>query len=399
MSLTSGPPVPVVDFDHHSRHFAENLTGIAYELRSCPVAYTPNNGGHYVVSSYSMAKQILSDAAHFSSARDADGIGGEFIPSFSLPLPGGLGLLPSESDAPQHTVIRRALGPWFGKAAVERMRPRIQEVVDQVFNDLVTRSGFDAITDIGHVVGPSLIIEYLGLPPERREFFINAARSGADSSGELVGLKQMIDVLQVIVARRRGSPGDDLGSFLINSADLALSDAEAASALLTLTLGGVDTTEALVTNAIWTFSADQDLRRRLTADPSLIGQAIGEFLRYHSVSPAVARTVSEDVEIDGVRFKRGERVLVFLTAANHQEETFPRPHEIDIERDCRASLAFGFGPHRCPGERLGKVEAEMILTQLLTRIPDFTVDVSRAQPSPDRSHSNGWLSMPVITNI
>jgi cytochrome P450 len=75
----------------------------------------------------------------------------------------------------------------------------------------------------------------------------------------------------------------------------------------------------------------------------LIGPAIDEFLRYHSVSPAIARTVCEDVEIDGVRFKRGERVLVFLTAANHQEATFPCPHQIDIERDCRANLAFGFG--------------------------------------------------------
>jgi cytochrome P450 len=401
VSLNSGPSdlVPLVDFDHHSDRFAEHLTEIAYELRGCPVAYTQNNGGHYVVSSHALVKQVLSDPEHFSSARDADGVGGEFIPPFSLPLPDGLGLLPAECDAPQHTQMRRSLGPWFNRTAVERLRPRIEQVVRSVFDDLVQRREFDVVTDIGHVVGPTLIIEYLGLPADRREFFINAARSGADSSGELTGLKEMIAVLAEVVRQRRQAPTDDLGSFLVNSTDLGLSDAEAVSTLLTLTLGGVDTTEALITNSIWTLSADNRLRTHLIEDPALIPRALDELLRFHSVSPTVARTVTSDIELGGVLFRAGDRVLVFVTAANHHGDVFEGPEVLDIERNCAPSLSFGFGPHRCIGARLGKVEVEVILTQLLTRIPRFAVDVERSVPSADRSHSNGWLAMPVMTNL
>jgi cytochrome P450 len=398
-----GADAPVVDFDHHSPEFAKNLEKIVRDLqRDHPISYTPKNDGHYIVSSHPLAKQILSDTATFSSARDAEGQGGTFIPSFQLPLPGA-GLLPAETDPPVHAALRRALGPYFNRPAVERLRPGIEELVTKALDDLETKPEFDIITDIGHLVGPITVLGYLGLPLERRKFFIEAIRTGYQLKlGDDMDLSQLLEmageVFKVVVARRE-EPQEDLASYLAQSQDPVFDDVEIVSLLMTLALGGIETTESLIANSLWYLDEDREVRQQLIDDPSLIPNAIDEFLRIFSPAPTLGRTVTRDITLDGVSFNAGDRVMVLLAAGNMCPHVFEDPDQVKVERNCAQSITFGWGPHRCLGARLSQVEVTIVLTEILRRVPNYSIHRDRAQRYGDRSAVNGWVTMPASTNL
>jgi cytochrome P450 len=128
--------VPVIDFDHHSEEFARDLEGRARNLLEHPIAYTESNGGHYVVTSHELVREVLLDPETYSSGRTTYGAGGLFIPSFPIPLPGGA-LLPAESDPPRHTDLRKILNPYFTRSACEEMRPQIDAIVAGAIDNIV----------------------------------------------------------------------------------------------------------------------------------------------------------------------------------------------------------------------------------------------------------------------
>lgn len=400
MTTARSTDVPVLDFDHHSAAFAENLEGIVREVRQCPVAYTENNGGHYIVSSHALAKQVLADPATFSSARDAEGNGGLFIPTFPIPIPGGA-LLPAEADPPFHTTLRRGLDIYFNRPAMEKLRPRINEVVTGVFDAIEPNAEFNVVDDIGHVVGPTMMMGYCGFPMEFKDEFIASIRTGYmrkpgdDDVSELIALA--MKVIGVVQAKR-AEPAEDVASYLTR--DLPdLDDVAMTSYLITLLFAGFETTEALITNSMWYLDQDRGLRERLGNDRSLIPNAIEEFLRVSTPETTTVRTVTRDVTLGEAELHAGDRVLVLLTAGNHDASVFADPDTIDITRNCGKSLAFGHGAHRCPGNHMTKLEGEIILNQMLDRIPNYSLDRANCRRFTDRAAANGWITMPAFTNL
>jgi cytochrome P450 len=385
--------VEVVDFDHHSEAFAESLETTTWRFADeHAIAYTNSHGGYFIVAAHELAKRVLNDPEVFSSARTPDGGGGVFIPPF--PVPG----FPAESDPPAHTAIRKLLAPWFSRTAVEELRPKIEAIVSGVFDRIVANGEFDVVTDIGHVVGPTLIIDYLAFPREVREPFMNALRSGYQPEGDDQTLMfEMAGKLMEIIAEKRVNPGDELTSHLIQSTDPKLSDLELVATLAVLMLGGIETTESLIANSFLYLEQDRELRRRLIAHPELIPQALDEFLRVATPETTTVRNATRDVELGGVAVPEGSRVLVLISSANHDARVFADPDTIDIDRKNTASLVFGHGIHRCIGAVLSKIESTIILQHALTRIPDYELDLARSKRFTDRSAANGWLTMPAST--
>jgi cytochrome P450 len=398
MSVSRAVECPVVQFDHHSGEFAREPIAISSALAErCPVAYTEANDGHYVVTSHALCREILSDPRTFSSARDEQGGGGTFIPSFALPIPGAA-MAPSEFDPPHHSRFRKPLASHFNRTAVERLRPHVEGVVANALDLIEQKGDFDIVADLGHIVGPTTVMSYLGLPLDRREAYISTITSGyqlrpGDDMSALVELAS--EVYQLLQERKQEPRADVLSEF---GKSEAISDVENVSLFMTLLLGGIVTTDSLISNSLWALARDRELRATLQRKPELIPAAIDEFLRFYSPAPTLARTVTRDAEIAGVKLAKGDRLMLLLSACNHDSTAFVEPDAIDISRDCAQSLAFGHGPHRCLGARLSKVEVEITLTEVLQRIPDYSIDIDRAEPFPDRSAVNAWLTMPARTN-
>ncbi len=131
-------------------------------------------------------------------------------------------------------------------------------------------------------------------------------------------------------------------------------------------------------NMAYLLLTDDSLRSRLRSDPQAVPAAVEELLRWipHKHGVGQARIATEDVEVGGVLVRRGEAVYVSYVAANWDDRCYPEPHRIDIDREGPPHLAFGYGPHHCVAPLLARMEAELLLTTLLTHLPDLRLAVA-----------------------
>ena len=173
-----------------------------------------------------------------------------------------------------------------------------------------------------------------------------------------------------------------------------MSDADAVNVLFAIVAGGVDTTTALIANALFWLSAHPDVRRQLVSDPELRPSAREEFLRVFSPAPATARTATGAVNVGGQDLKRGERLLLSWAAANRDPAVFENPDHVDVTREAGPHVAFGFGPHRCIGAPLARATFDGVLETVLDTIGDYVVDVGKAARYPRVGAVNGWERLP-----
>ena len=396
---------PVVEFDHHSQTVAHCRDRVLAELRTKPpMFFTESHGGYWVVASHAYANRVLGDPGTFSSARDANGGGGVAIPPIGV-----IPLLPAECDPPQHDMLRKLLTPLFSRRAVEKLRAEVASVVTKAIDDVVAKQHFDVVHDISDLVPARVIVGYLGFPEAERLSFIESIRMVVTTAvlapeGQLAqdGMDAFMHASTAILnlmTQRRQSPTDDLTSHLVQSG--VLSDDEMLIMIFTLLLGGIDNPAALIANSLLYLSQDRALRSRLIAEPGLIPTAIEELLRFTTSAVTVSRTVTRDVDFDGFALKQGDRVLVWLPAANHDETVFLHPDTVDIDRPLatqQAHISFGHGPHYCLGATLARLEVRLVLSEVLSRIPDYTVDIESGRRFDDIHGMYGWWSLPATTN-
>jgi cytochrome P450 len=203
--------------------------------------------------------------------------------------------------------------------------------------------------------------------------------------------KMMEEVLEY-AARRRAKPEDDLTSFLIQFEfdGQRLTDEQLLNILWNLIGGGVDTTTSQTALTLLDLGTHPQLRRQLIDHPELYRTATDEFLRYFSVNQTLSRTVTHDVELNGQRLRRNDRVVISWLSANHDEKEFQQPDEIILDRAPNRHVAFGLGPHRCIGSHLARLMAEVMVKAVLDRIPDYEVDLE---------HVHQYLANPSMTGL
>ena len=136
-------------------------------------------------------------------------------------------------------------------------------------------------------------------------------------------------------------------------------------------------------------------RDRLVAERALVSSAVEEFLRHFCPNEALSRTATRDVEISGTTIRRGDLVFISWVSANHDELVFDRADEVVVDRQVNKHLAFGLGGHRCIGSHLARMEAQVMLDEILERIPDYEIDPGRFVPSPGNPLVTTVVSMPV----
>ncbi|MEV4254236.1 cytochrome P450 [Spirillospora sp. NPDC049652] len=337
---------------------------------------TRTEAGLWVTTSYRLCESVLRDHRFGHRPDGADGA--------AWRRSAGARRSFLTMDPPDHTRLRRLVGRAFTPRLVERLRPRVEELVDGLLADAGDRP-FDLIAGLAYPLPVIVISELLGVPPEDRERFrgwSDALARGLDPDfllppDDLARREEARAEFAVyfrhLAARRREEPRDDLLTALTASYDgEALTEAELLATCVLLLVAGHETTVNLIGNGALALLRNPEQLARFRERPDGTAVAVEELLRYDPPVQFTVRAALEDVELAGTAIGRGEMVLLLTGAANRDPAVFPeRPDELDLARYADAGtarhLAFGLGIHYCLGAPLARLEGGVALRMLFER--------------------------------
>jgi cytochrome P450 len=288
------------------------------------------------------------------------------------------------ADPPEHTRLRRLVSKAFTARRVEGLRPRVQEITDELLDRITPRSSAELVGEFALPLPVTVIGELLGVPEADRDRFRSWTDEmldrpfdfGSDMAVVTAARERMHGYLAELVAAKRAHPADDLLTDLIEASDEGerLDAQELLAMTFLLLIAGYVTTVSLIGNGTLALLRHPDQLDRLRADPSVVPQAIEELLRFDGpVSPGLTRYALEDLEIGGVRIPRGDMVLLAIASADRDPDRFPAPDRLDVDATDPGHLAFGHGIHYCLGAPLARLEGQVAFGALLARLPDLAL--------------------------
>ncbi|MGW3287130.1 cytochrome P450 family protein [Streptomyces sp. NPDC001002] len=327
----------------------------------------------WLVVGYEEARAALADPR---LAKDATKIGVRFLDEELI----GKNLL--TTDPPQHTRLRSLVSRTFTMRRVEELRPRIQQITDELLDAMLPLGRADLVDSFAYPLPITVICELLGVPEvDRTEFrkISNEAIVPTDSGSEHEAFVRLADYLADLIEDKRcaGPSGDLLSDLIRTTAEDGdrLSPSELRGMAFVLLIAGHETTVNLITNAVHALLTHPDQLAALRADMSLVDGTVEETLRYEGpVENATFRFAAEPLDIGGTHIEKGDAVMVGLTAADRDGLRYPAPDRFDIHRDTRGHVAFGHGIHFCLGAPLARLEGRTAIRTLLERAPELALD-------------------------
>ncbi|CAM02704.1 cytochrome P450 hydroxylase [Saccharopolyspora erythraea NRRL 2338] len=335
---------------------------------------TIGGGTAWLVTRHEDVRRVLSDP-RMSSDRT--------MPGFPSLVPGRRAIVAENKqamigmDGQEHAEARRAVIGEFTVRRINRMRPRIQEIVDECVDRMLAAGGpVDLVRELSLPVPSLVICELLGVPYSDHDFFqsrsalmISRSTPPERRRDVVLELRRYLDEL---VAEKVREPADDLlGRQVAQQSEKGEVDREGLVSLAFLLLiAGHETTANMISLGTLALLDNPDQLARITEDPARTPAAVEELLRYFSiVDGATSRTALADIEIGGVLIREGEGVVAVGLSANRDPEAFDSPDELDLDRQARNHVAFGFGAHQCLGQNLARVELQIVFDTLFRRIP------------------------------
>lgn len=290
-------------------------------------------------------------------------------------------------DPPDHTRLRALVNISFTPRLVEQWRERVQAIANELINAIEQQGEreFDLIDEFAFPLPIIVITEMLGVPTEDRASFREWSNALLDGTGDPESFQKVREqmgeftlYIRNLIATKRQQPGDDLiGRLLVAEADGdKLNETEMLAMIFLLLVAGHETTVNLIGNSTLALLQNPTQKQLLVEKPSLMKNAVEEFLRFHSpVAVGTGRWVGEDLEFGGKQMRRGDSVVVGLAAANHDPAEFAQPDDLDITRQENRHLAFGMGIHYCLGAPLARMEGQIAIGTLLRRLPNLRLAV------------------------
>ena len=395
-------------YDLYSDAFrAETYETFAAMRERDPILLQPGIDGTspiWFVTRYDDAVAVLLDDERF--VRDpALAFTPEERSAFNAGMPASIAFTETHMlnrDGADHRRLRRLVTKAFTPRMVEQLRPRIQEIADDLLDAVAERGEMELVDEFAFPLPITVIVELLGIPARDRDRFREWSAAIVTPALDPVSFEQWGAHLDAFVAylrelfdERRGDPGSDLVSALLQAEDGGdtLSEEELFSMVVLLIVAGHETTVSLIGNAVLALLRHPDQLDALAADPALVPNAIEELIRYDGpVERSLNRWAATDVELGGHTIRRGETVIVILGSANHDPEKFPDADRLKAtaEADSR-HLGFGRGSHYCLGAPLARVEAEIALTTLLRRLPGLRLAM--------REDEVRWRAVPLFRSL
>ena len=297
-------------------------------------------------------------------------------------------------DPPDHTAMRRLVGkqmtPRRVAAIEDGVRRFVSDHLDAIAEAGTSGSGEVDIIDALFKPLPSFVVaNYLGVPAEDRELFdrwtaaIVAANAASDMETATEALMEVFGYAATLIERRKADPGEDLVSDLVQAGEEVASVMWIVGFIFTMITGGNDTTTGLLGGSTLLLEERRDQRQMLIDEPALIGDSTDEFLRLTSPVQNLARTTMRAVDIDGVAIPEGSKILLLYGAANRDPREFGSDAgSLDVHRSPPRILAFSSGAHHCLGAAAARLQGRVGLEELLSRFPDYSVDVDRSVYAP-----------------
>lgn len=354
-----------VDFDPRSAEHIEDPYSGYRRLREADPVHFSASLGTWILTRYEDVKSALNDPRLSSVRRDQ---AAQFR---------GM----NYTDPPDHTRLRTLVSRAFTPRAVERMRARIESIVDALLERALARGALDVVADLAHPLPITVIAEMVGVPTEDSDKFKTwsdglVATDLAEHRDKWkkweTSAKEFSGYLAEMIARRRRAPEADLLSALIAAEERGdfLGETELIANVILLIAAGNETTTHLISNAVLALLRERAVLDALRADPARIEAAVEELLRFDPPVLVQGRIAREAVELGGKRIAAGDRVLCAIAAANRDPEVFADPDRLHLDR-ANSHLAFGFGIHYCLGASLARLETQIALQRLLERAPQL----------------------------
>lgn len=314
-------------------------------------------------------------------------------------------------DPPDHTRLRRLLQSSFTVKEVESWRPRVEEIVNELIDDIGRDGPIDLVRDVAYPLPAIVIAEMLGVPPGDRDLFkkwsdqITALIFGALDQPDrreqaIVGMGELAEYLSDLIDHHRRVGGDDLMGSLVNAREEndALTDDEVLSTCVLLLFGGHETTTSLIGSGMLALLDHHDQFERLRSTPELIGAATEEFLRYDGPAKVSVRIVAEDLTIRGHQLQAGSRAFLVPCAANRDPERFTDPDRLILDREDSGHVGFGGGIHYCLGAPLARLEGGLAINSIVKRLRNLELVDRDALDWHPTMLSRGLLSLPVTVS-
>jgi cytochrome P450 len=297
-------------------------------------------------------------------------------------------------DGEDHTRTRRKAALTFTHRQVQRLRPRIEEIVDEHLDRMLAMEPpVDMHRVFSLAVPMTVICELLGIPQDQHDFFIRhgTALLGGHSSPEerQAAIVEVNAYVNDLIRLKKKEPGDDLLSRAMADYEASgeeYTDRDLFNMVRLLMNGGHETTASQISLGTACLLENPDQLAQLLADPSLTKPAVEELVRIATIGDtAIPRVALEDIEIAGRTIRAGDGILCLGLAGNRDPEVFPEPEKLIISRGSRKHLGFGHGVHHCIGADLARLELEIVWSKLFQRVPGLRL----ARPLEDLPRKEG----------
>ena len=401
------PAVDPLKFDPLDPGFIADPYPYYHRLReTAPVYRTPQ--GFWLITRYEDASFVLRDKR----------FGKDFVGNMTRrygenrltePAIASLSRTMLVLDPPDHTRLRGLVNQAFTARRVADMRGRIRQLVDEQIDRVIDKGEMDVMRDLAHRLPVIVICDMLGIPEEHRGPFLAASNVNGRILEPVPMTREEMDqantntrmasiYFRQLCELRRRDPRDDLTTALVRAEEAGdkLSAEELESNIGLLFGAGHETTTNLIGNGLLALHRHPDQWERLKADPALIPNAVEELLRYDSSVQLSGRVTNAEVELSGVTIPARESVITLLGAANRDPAQYPDPDRLDVGREHVRPLSFGGGIHHCLGAQLARLEAELVFTALIERLPNLTLP---ERDTPARRHSftlRGLSRLPAV---
>lgn len=362
---------PTLDLDPFSPEFLGDPYPFHEQLREAAPVVRLSAYGIWAAARHGGVQAALQDWEGFSSAA---GVG---LADFRREPPWRPPSLVLEADPPLHSRTRQALQAALSPRRLAALKTVFAAEAERLVQRLLDEGGeFDAVADLAEVFPIKVFADAMGLPEAGREHLLPYAALTFNAFGPRNALfleaaeRGTAAVAWVAGQCKRAAlaPGG-LGAAVFEAADSGLvSEDEAGMLVRSLLSAGLDTTAAGLGNTLYAFAANPDQWPAVRDDPGLARAAFEEVLRYEAPVQTFFRTTTRAIELGGTLLGEGEKILLFLGAANRDPRRWQNPERFDVHRRARGHMAFGAGIHGCVGQMIARLEAEVVLTAMAARV-------------------------------